>query len=323
MKKIRIFWGKYDKLVQFAREEVIPEPKDDEVVVFRSFFRDRTLVPPIWNDWWGSEEVRDLLSSTHPNAIVRLNVYIWALRSQGKSVNAEGFCRVHELHYHTKARVDGLHKNFGCYNFAYRKDTKAPVICYRTKWPTSWTNEWFYVKANEKKREKLMSMVMSPLKLSFDMTRPLCNMQLGSPYQLAEVEFRVVAKHISTRDLVQEYLANKTFPTFGGWGMPKRKEEGEKYELVRLPYRFKFQKSFVKPCAEWLELIEKMCNEILGNYTKKEDQLMTAAFGTREKWILNRVMDALGFEYLDYERLHDEVGGLKRKKVVSVLTRQA
>jgi hypothetical protein len=137
------------------------------------------------------------------------------------------------------------------------------------------------------------------------------------------VEFRVVAKHISTRDLVQEYLANKTFPTFGGWGMPKRKEEGEKYELVRLPYCFKLQKSFGKPCAEWLELIEKMCNEILGNYTKKEDQLMTAAFGTREKRILNRVMDALGFEYLDYERLHDEVGGLKRKKVVSVLTRQA
>lgn len=61
-----------------------------------------------------------------------------------------------------------------------------------------------------------MSMVMSPLELSFDMTRPLCNMQLGSPCQLAEVEFRVMAEHISTRDLVQEYLANKTFPTFGG-----------------------------------------------------------------------------------------------------------
>jgi hypothetical protein len=39
---------------------------------------------------------------------------------------------------------------------------------------------------------------------------------------------------------VQEYLANKTFPTSGGWGMPKKKEEGGKYELVRLPYRFKF-----------------------------------------------------------------------------------
>jgi hypothetical protein len=52
-------------------------------------------------------------------------------------------------------------------------------------------------------REKLMSMVMSPLKLSFGMTRPLCNMQLGSPCQLAKVEFRVVVEHINTRDLVQ------------------------------------------------------------------------------------------------------------------------
>jgi hypothetical protein len=134
---------------------------------------------------------------------------------------------VHELHYQTKARVDGLHKKFGCYNFAYRKDTKAPVIGYHTKWPIGWTSEWFYVKDDEKKREKLMTMVMSPLRLSFGMMRPLCNMQLGSPCQLAEVEFRVVAAQISTRDLVQEYLANKTFPTSSGWGMPKKKEGGK------------------------------------------------------------------------------------------------
>jgi hypothetical protein len=82
--------------------------------------------------------------------------------------------------------------------------------------PTGWKNEWFYMKNDEKKREKLMTMVMSPLSLSFGMTRPLCNMQLGSPCQLAEVEFRVVAKQISTRDLVQEYLANITYPTSSG-----------------------------------------------------------------------------------------------------------
>jgi hypothetical protein len=130
--------------------------------------------------------------------------------------NAEVFYQVHELHYQTKVGADGLHKNFGSYNFAYRKDTKAPMIGYRTKWPTSWTNEWFYVKADEKKREKLMTMVMSPLRMSLGMTRPLCNMQLGSLCQLAEVEFRVVTEHISTRDLVQEYVANKTFPMSGG-----------------------------------------------------------------------------------------------------------
>jgi hypothetical protein len=75
--------------------------------------------------------------------------------------------------------------------------------------------------------------------------------------------------------------------------MLKRKEVGKKHELVRRPYRFKFEKQFKKPCKEWLDMIETMCNEILGNYTKKEDQLMTAAFGTRPKRRLNRVMDAL------------------------------
>jgi hypothetical protein len=70
-------------------------------------------------------------------------------------------------------------------------------------------------------------------------------------------------------------------------------------------------------------MIETMCNEILGNYTKKEDQLMTAAFDTRSKRRLNRVLDALNFEYLDYEQLIKGAEGTKRKKVVSVLSRQA
>jgi hypothetical protein len=157
-------------------EEVIPEPKDDEGVVFKSFFR-AGLRSPLY-EMIGEvlKKFEIYLHQLTPNAIVILSVYIWALRSQGKCANAEGFCRVHEVHYQTKARDDGLHKNFGCYNFAYRKDTKAHVIGYRTKWPTGWTNEWFYVKADEKKREKLMSMVMSPLRLSFSMTRPLCHM---------------------------------------------------------------------------------------------------------------------------------------------------
>jgi hypothetical protein len=71
-----------------------------------------------------------------PDAMVRLSVYIWALRSHGMDANAGAVCRVHELHYQTKARADGLHRNFGCYNFAYRKDMKALIIGYRTKWPT-------------------------------------------------------------------------------------------------------------------------------------------------------------------------------------------
>jgi hypothetical protein len=39
MKKLGYFGENDDRLVRFAGEEVIPEPKDDEVVVFKSFFR--------------------------------------------------------------------------------------------------------------------------------------------------------------------------------------------------------------------------------------------------------------------------------------------
>jgi hypothetical protein len=104
-----------------------------------------------------------------------------------------------------------------------------------------------------------------------------------SPSQIALGEFRVIAEHIGTRDLVQEFLAFRVFPTLKEWDMPKLKGEKKKRELVRLPYYYKFKKHFKVPCQEWLDTIEVMCNDILGNYSKKEDQLMTAAFGTRPK----------------------------------------
>jgi hypothetical protein len=49
---------------------------------------------------------------------------------------------------------------------------------------------------------------------------------------------------------------------------------------------------------------------------------MTAAFGTLPKQRQNRVMDALKFEYPDYERLDEGARGVKRKRVVSILSGQ-
>jgi hypothetical protein len=266
MMKLGYFGEIEKKLLHFAGEETTPESKNDEIVVFKSFFKAGLRFP--LHEMIG--EVLDnyeiYLHQLTPNAIVRLNIFIRALRSQGMDLNVEAFYRVHELHYQTKAREDGLHENFGCYNFTYSKDMKTPVLSYRTKWPTGWKSEWFYIKADEKKREKLKMLVMSPLRLSFGLTRPLCRMSSGSPCQQAVVEFRVVTEQISTRDLVQEYQANGVFPTLSESNMPKLKGAKKKNELVRLPYRFKFEKQFKEPCQEWLEMIEAMCNEILGNY---------------------------------------------------------
>jgi hypothetical protein len=142
-------------------------------------------------------------------------------------------------------------------------------------------------------------------------------MEVEGPTWAALGEFKIIAEHIGTRDLVQEFLAFRVFPTMKDWTMPKLKGEKKKGELVRLPYHYKFKKYFKVPCQEWLDTIEIMSNEILGNYSKKEDQLMTAAFGTRPKRRLNRVLDAIGFEYADYGRLGGDAGGPKRKRVAS------
>jgi hypothetical protein len=183
--KLGYFSEAKKELVRFGGEETTPKPGKDEVVVFKSFFKAGLRFPL-------NKMIADVLKKfgiylhqLTPNAIVRLSVYIWALRSQGVEPFGEGFCRVHELHYHTKAREDGLHENFGCYNFAYRKTTKFPVISYQSKWPAGWKSEWFYVKVDEDK-EKL---VQSSLELIFGETRPRCNMTPGSPSQIALAEF--------------------------------------------------------------------------------------------------------------------------------------
>jgi hypothetical protein len=143
------------------------------------------------------------------------------------------------------------------------------------------------------------------------------------PTQTTLAEFRIIAEHIGTRDLVQEFLAFKVFPTMKEWAMAKLKGEKKEGEFVRLPYHYKFKKYFKAPCQEWLDTIEIMNTEILGNYSKKEDQLMTAAFGTRPKRRLNRVLDAIGFEYPDYGRLGGDAGGPKRKRIASAVDEES
>ena len=317
MVKAGFFNEDQKKLLRFGGEESTPKPEKDEIVIFKSFLKAGLRFPLHGIIGDVLQKFGIYFHQLTPNAIVRLNVYIWALRSQAVEPFADSFCRAHELHYQTKARTDGLHDNFGCYNFAYRKTTKCPVISYRSKWPAGWKSEWFYVKVDED-REKL---VQSPLELIFGETRPRCRIgDLKGSTWAALGEFEIISKNIGTRDLVQEFLAFMVFPTLKEWEMPKLEGEKKEGELVRLPYHFKFKKYFKKPCKEWLDTVETMCNEILGNYSKKEDQLMTAAFGTRPKRRLNRVFDALGLEYPDYEQLNKGAEGHKRKRVAETET---
>jgi hypothetical protein len=83
--------------------------------------------------------------------------------------------------------------------------------------------------------------------------------------------------------------------------MPKetitKSSEGE---LVRLKYTFRYGDKLHEPNDDWLKCIEVTSDELLGSYSKAEDNALSTAFGSREKKRLNRVFDAIGFVYPEY-----------------------
>jgi hypothetical protein len=92
MVKMGYFSEAKKELVRFGGEETTPKLEKNEVVVFKSFFKAGLRFPLI-------EMIADVLKKfgvylhqLTPNAIVRLSVYIWALRSQGVEPFGEGFC---------------------------------------------------------------------------------------------------------------------------------------------------------------------------------------------------------------------------------------
>jgi hypothetical protein len=70
--------------------------------------------------------------------------------------------------------------------------------------------------------------------------------------------------------------------------------------LVRLQYTFRFRDQFIEPDDDWLKCVENTSDELLGAYSKSEDNTLSAAFGSQKKKRLNRVFDAIGFMYPDY-----------------------
>jgi hypothetical protein len=71
-------------------------------------------------------------------------------------------------------------------------------------------------------------------------------------------------------------------------------------ELVWLKYTFRYEGKFVEPDDDWLKCIEATSDELVGPYSRAEDNALSAAFGNRKKKRLNRVFDAIGFMYPDY-----------------------
>jgi hypothetical protein len=85
--------------------------------------------------------------------------------------------------------------------------------------------------------------------------------------------------------------------------------------LVYLKYIFKYRSQFHEPNDDWLDAIEATSDELLGAYSKAEDDAMITAFGGRGKKRLNRVFEVIGFVYPDYCHPWRKQG--KRRKIAA------
>jgi hypothetical protein len=89
--------------------------------------------------------------------------------------------------------------------------------------------------------------------------------------------------------------------------------------LVYLKYTFRYRDQFDEPNDDWLDCIEATSDELLGAYTRAEDDAMTLAFGGRGKKRLNRIFDVIGFVYPDY-CYPSRKQGKKRKAAASTIS---
>jgi hypothetical protein len=124
---------------------------------------------------------------------------------------------------------------------------------------------------------------------------------LGNDIQACQMAFNTVCTYIGTRDLVQEHIAYRVWPLGSGWEMLKEAAAGSSQGgLVYLKYTFRYRNQFNEPNDDWLDCIEATSDELLGAYTRAEDDAMTVTFGGRGKKRLNRVSNVIDFVYPDY-----------------------
>jgi hypothetical protein len=123
-------------IVRVGGDSAAPTPEVNEVVIYRSFLKaglrfplSRFLVEVL-------KTFQIFLHQLTPEAIIRMGLFIWAVRSQGLEPSARCFFSMHELLYETKAtRKEQYHNNFGCYGFVARSNVSHPVPTFRKIWP--------------------------------------------------------------------------------------------------------------------------------------------------------------------------------------------
>jgi hypothetical protein len=160
-------------IVRAGGDNTAPAPEENEVVIYRSFFKAGLRFPLSKFVVEVLKIYQIFLHQITPEAIIRMGIFVWAVRSQGLEPSAKCFCSMHELLYETKATSkEQYYNNFDCYGFIARPNASHPVPTFRKRWPGAWMEEWFYVKNDLIEREDIREIIQRPIWSRFGLRRP-------------------------------------------------------------------------------------------------------------------------------------------------------
>jgi hypothetical protein len=196
--------GRYFRDMSIVRadtDRAVPTPEENEVVIYWSFFKAGLQFPLSRFVVEVLKIYQIFLHQITPEAIIRMGIFVWAVRNQGLEPSAKCFCSMHELCYETKPwGKEQYHKNFGCYSFVARSGSSYPVPTFRKRWPGAWMEEWFYVKNDLKAREDIKEIIMRPIWSRFGLRKP--KVEIDEAAEACQRAFSTICAFIGTRDLV-------------------------------------------------------------------------------------------------------------------------
>jgi hypothetical protein len=122
-------------IVRVGGDSTAPAPEENEVVIYRSFLKAGLWFPLSKFVVEVLKIYQIFLHQITPEAIIRMGIFVWDVRSQGLEPNVKCFYSMHELLYETKATgKEQYHNNFGCYGFIARPNASHPVPTFRKRW---------------------------------------------------------------------------------------------------------------------------------------------------------------------------------------------
>jgi hypothetical protein len=123
-------------IVRAGGDNIIPALEENEVVIYRSFFKADLRFPLSMFVVEVLKIYQIFLHQIAPEVIMRMGIFVWDVRSQGLEPSAKCFYSMHELLYEAKAiGKEQYHNNFGCYGFIAHPNASHSVPRFRKRWP--------------------------------------------------------------------------------------------------------------------------------------------------------------------------------------------